>query len=169
MHICKTSNFDIMPLLSFGQVVHQSKNHSNKSETENCLALDNFQDQLLSRNWIVAMSLLQRHQVIAERANTLNELPLHTALWIDAPEEIVFFILTKCEDAVFRTNIKEQFPLHVAVKYCSSLKVIETLIKKYPYALEEKDDMNMTPRDYGRCHGEKMNNLLRLPISFWIA
>ena len=157
-----------MPLLRFEQVIGESKGKCNLSETENCVILDNFQDQFLSRNWNVAMSLLQRHQVIAERANTLNELPLHTALWIDAPEDIIFFILEKCEDALFRTNVKDQFPLHLAIKYCSSLKVIVTLIKKYPYALEEKDDMNMTPRDYGRFHGEKMNNLLKLPISFWI-
>ena len=158
-----------MPLLRFEQVGNESNSDYNTSETENCLMLDNFQDQFLSRNWTVAMSLLQRHQIIAERANTLNELPLHTALWIGAPEEIVFFILTKCEDAVFRTNIKEQFPLHLAVKYCASLKIIEALIRRYPYALEEKDDENMTLRDYGRCHGEKVDSLLRLPISFWIA
>ena len=159
-----------MPLLRFEQVTGESKHKcTNTSETENCVMLDNFQDQFLSRNWNVAMSLLQRHQIIAERANTLNELPLHTALWISAPEEIVFFILTKCEHAVFRTNVKEQFPLHLAVKHCASLKLIEALIRRYPYALEKKDDENMTPRDYGRCHGEKMNELLRLPISFWIV
>ena len=158
-----------MPHLQFEQAVYESKNECQISETESCIILDNFQNQFLSRNWDAAMNLLQKHQVIAERANMLNELPLHTALWINAPEEIVLSIITTSEDAVFRTNFKNQFPIHLAVKYLSSFRVIEALIRRYPYALEEKDDINMTPRDYGRSHGEKVINLLDLPISYWVT
>ena len=99
----------------------------------------------------------------------LNELPLYAALWINTPEEIVLSIITKSEDAVFCTNFKNQFPIHLAVKCLSSLKVIEALIRRYPHALEENDDINMTPRDYGRSHGEKVNDLLDLPMSYWVA
>ena len=60
------------------------------------------------------MNLLQTYQVIAERVNMLNELPLHIALWTNAPEEIVLSIVTISEHAVFCTNFKNQFPIHLA-------------------------------------------------------
>ena len=159
-----------MPILQFEQVFNEPKSNVRKTNViEDCIVLDSFQDQFLSRNWDVAMRLLQKHHFITERSNMFNELPLHTALWINAPEDIVLFIIAQNENAVFNENAKKQYPIHLAVKYLSSLKVIEALIRKCPHALEKKDNMKMTPRDYGRNHGEQVNNLLRLPTSFWIS
>ena len=158
-----------MVILQSERVGCESNNEYDTSESQICMLFYSFEDQLLSRNWEIAIKLIQSHHEIVRSANGFNELPLHTAIWINAPEEIILLIMSKNEDAIFHANYKKQFPIHLAVKCSSSLKVIERLLRKQPHALEEKDDMNITPRDYGISNGKNLSDLLRLPVSFWVA
>ena len=158
-----------MPILKVEERVCDSDDKHETNQTETCLAVSSFQDHIHCSNWNVVTTLLQKHQLITETINDLSELPLHTAIFLQAPEKIIYFILLKSEHAVFHANLIDQFPLHLVVKYFSSLRVIMLLIEKYPFALEYKDHMNMTPRDYSKEKDRKVTDLLMLPVSFWIG
>lgn len=88
-------------------------------------------------------------RMLAKKREGNGSISLHLAIFNEAPDEIIEELIDANPKSVKRKSKKNKWlPLHIAVCYGASSCVVEKLIWMYPEALEERDYIDRTPRDY---------------------
>lgn len=77
-----------------------------------------------------------------------SQLPLHLALVVHAPYEIVGALIELYPEAVRCTDDQHMLPLHLAMKHGSQDRVVDLLLAAFPEAVNAKGKNNRTPIDY---------------------
>jgi len=133
--------------------------HDNPISSEH---LENF---IFSRKWDKTHKILLKRPDLAKVPNKFGDLPLHTALWIRAPEDIILYIIGINENAARISNNRLCFPLHIAASSGSSFQVVVKLLHCYPKALDLKDKQGNSPHDYiNNSNNETLKEMIMLPI-----
>mmetsp|Transcript_24523 Transcript_24523/g.35911 ORF Transcript_24523/g.35911 Transcript_24523/m.35911 type:complete len:498 (+) Transcript_24523:88-1581(+) len=124
------------------------------------------------QQWDDARAILQSSDGIEktqERDVNNDSLALHYAIDYSAPDSFILDLLDIYEDAVWIANSWRQLPLHYAVIQGASPFVVETLILRYPKALDKKDQWGGTPRDRISSRAVVgVKELVNKPTSYWI-
>jgi len=107
----------------------------------------------------------ESQQLIVEEHN--SNLPLHVALNVGAPDEVILQMLHFNEDAAFCKGNNSNLPLHIAAKNNSSPEIIERLIRLNPKSLDARNSEGFTPREIGHTDVFAHQSLLR-PTSCWL-
>jgi len=78
-----------------------------------------------------------------------DDLPLHLACERRAPPRLILALLEMYDGAASCRGKNENLPLHIAIQKSLDFEIIEALIRINPYVLDERNNDNYTPRDYG--------------------
>merc|ERR1712129_17871 len=98
-----------------------------------------------------------------------GELPLHLALRRSAPEDLILRLIEFNPKAVRLTGENDiSLPLHLATVYCASPRVIITILRKYPEALDIHDEDGDTPRHLiSKRLDETARDAISKPTLYW--
>lgn len=171
------------PLLSnHGKPLSRRNISSNDSTcTQGSSRMVSFDNQtfhflISSYRWDEALGFLlnddpnsNRPPLASTREKKSGDLPLHMSLKRSAPEPFVLELIEQYNEAVHQTGLNDNsYPLHLAVIYCASPKVILTLIRRFPEALEMVDNDGDTPRlCIRRGLDPTAKNALMMPSYYW--
>ena len=110
-----------------------------------------------------------RPPLASTREKKTGDLPLHMSLKRSAPESFVLELIEQYDEAVHQTGLNDNsYPLHLAVIYCASPKIILTLIRRFPEVLEMVDNDGDTPRNcIRRGLDPTARNALMMPSYYW--
>jgi ankyrin repeat protein len=100
------------------------------------------------RKWKKAQSFLVTlyGRDMASEQDEFENTILHVALGYRAPEEFLLKLIEIYPEATSVRGVDDWLPLHVAAMCGCAAEVIETLIRHYPRALDEKGSKGRTPR-----------------------
>ena len=122
-----------------------------------------------SYQWDEASAVLEKNPNLSSQRGELGELPLHMSLRRGAPESLILLLIESYSESVHLTGLNDQsLPLHLATIYSHTEKVITTLIRIYPEALDEKDEDGDTPRNCIRKNlDESAKDAIMKPTFYW--
>jgi len=104
-------------------------------------------------------------------------LPLHIAIQLNAPDNIILDMIRIYPAAVTRKDRNGDLPLHTCVKYGSSEAVVTALLLEYPDAFQQRtvcrvEGRVLTVRDLAQ-HNPKVSRSVReifdKPSSYWMV
>jgi hypothetical protein len=124
--------------------------------------------------WSKAEALLatQEGKDMANQQDAFLNTPLHAALGYKAPDDFIIDLIQSNKGATkIHGTGNEWLPLHVAAMYGSSTKVMETIIRAYPQALDDPGEGGIkgrTPRHFSQrfVHNRE---LLERSTNEWVA
>ena len=96
-----------------------------------------------------------------------TDLPLHMAIERNAPDRVILELLKANPDAAMVEGKRGNLPLHLAAQSKMSAKVITELIRAFPEALDELNEVQITPRDFPQTD-EKVKEVLARPTACWV-
>lgn len=85
-----------------------------------------------------------------ESGQALRLLPLHAAILLRAPEEIILQILDSYKEGAMCKDHKDHLPLHLALLNGSSVDVVSMLVLAYPDGVNVQDPNGNFPIDIAR-------------------
>ena len=126
-----------------------------------------------TESWDAARELLkspEAQELVRER-DRFSNVPLHSALGFKAPDDVILSIIEIYPEATTVHGTDEWLPLHTAAMWGSSSKVLETLIRHHPRALDDKGEEGIkgrTPRHFSARFPHN-KELLERSTDEWLA
>ena len=133
---------------------------------------------LMERNWAgleVDLCLTASQAALKEFCH--GGLPLHIAIQLNAPDNIILDMIRIYPAAVTRKDRNGDLPLHTCAKYGSSEAVVTALLLEYPDAIQQRTVCRLkgrvlTARDLAQ-HNPKVSRSVReifdKPMSYWVV
>ena len=150
-----------------GQVRRESLVHSQGAKKEKKIAGKTLtlHNLIMARRWDEIVNRCEQHPHEAKRwtetksskSGTIifRKLPIHTALWYNAPEKCIHALLQAYPDSVKKPDEFGRLPLHCAVSKLTSLDTVDSIIEMYPVGLTMADSKGMLPLHRAKATGAK--------------
>jgi ankyrin repeat protein len=130
---------------------------------------------LTEKDWESALTVILHSPHYTKRRNTIQDLPLHVALYAGAPIEVVAALLEAYPDATKTRNYIGNLPCHYAYKFGTSSEGMKMLLRCNPDAASVRNDRGETPMNcikYRQWKSfaeeqEQVTNDLKQHPSYW--
>jgi len=132
----------------------------------------------MERNWTrLGHDLHRSASQAALKESCHGGLPLHIAIQLNAPDNIILDMIRIYLAAVTRKDRNGDLPLHTCAKYGSSEAVVTALLLEYPDAIQQRtvcrlEGRVLTARDLAQ-HNPKVSRSVReifdKPMSYWVV
>jgi ankyrin repeat protein len=149
------------------------------SSMETLTAGERHQEGLLAplseKDWKTALTVILHSPHYAKRVNSMEDSPLHVALRMGAPVEVVTALLEAYPDAATIRDQYNYLPCHYACCYGTSSEGMKMLLRCNPDTADAANSCGMTPMEIlNECkwrffadEKDKVRNDLKQVPSYW--
>lgn len=108
-------------------------------------------------------------KMICSMRDRHGDLPLHSAIKRSAPDSLLLSLMHSNGEVVkIPSESGRSLPLHLAVMHCSSARIIVTLIRRNPSALDAVDEDGDSPRNCMRKGLDPISkDAIMKPTEYW--